>query len=302
MAEPRSATDYDPESGTILLSVAGQVLRAFGISGTGHVAIIGGLVPSLLVPVPPPVIDTHVGTSDLDFHLSLHLMDGETSDYYQGILDALHGLEFEFAVDERDRKWKWRGCVRDVSVIVELLCPARGRGGVPEDPAKGTPAERNLGPKGEITALALQYGHLVPLDTTWIRRRVDLGTGEMDFDFPVAGLGSWLCLKADAIHRRDKTKDAYDVVWLVGALGPDRVGERLASSPIMESDHRNELLAQLDRLVYDQFSDPDAGGCGAYASFLGDVDGVRRRRDAAGAMAALGAALRERGIGLQRDI
>ncbi|CAN5876938.1 hypothetical protein BH20ACT7_BH20ACT7_16070 [soil metagenome] len=38
---------------------------------------------------------------------------------------------------------------------------------------------------------------------------------------PARGAGtSWLCLKADAIMRRDKPKDAYDVVWLINALGP----------------------------------------------------------------------------------
>lgn len=42
----------------------------------------------------------------------------------------------------------------------------------------------------------------------------------LGYEFPIAGLAPWLCLKADAIMRRDKPKDAYDVVWLLDALGP----------------------------------------------------------------------------------
>lgn len=34
----------------------------------------------------------HVGTADMDFHLSLHLLDGETADYYQAIIDGLRSL------------------------------------------------------------------------------------------------------------------------------------------------------------------------------------------------------------------
>jgi hypothetical protein len=34
------------------------------------------------------------------------------------------------------------------------------------EPASGTPAESNIGPAGEITALAVGYGHLVPIDTS----------------------------------------------------------------------------------------------------------------------------------------
>lgn len=34
---------------------------------------------------PPTGIRPYVGTADLDLHLSRHLLDGETADYYQAI-------------------------------------------------------------------------------------------------------------------------------------------------------------------------------------------------------------------------
>jgi hypothetical protein len=74
--------------------------------------------------------------------------------------------------------------------------------------------------RGEITALAVGYGNLVPGDTVLVERRVPTSHGMLGYEFPVAGLASWLCLKADAIMRRDKPKDACDVVWLIDALGP----------------------------------------------------------------------------------
>ena len=53
-------------------------------------------------------------------------------------------------------------------VQVEFLCPMRDRAGPPEKPASGIPAEANIGPAGEITALAVGYGHLVPATrSTW---------------------------------------------------------------------------------------------------------------------------------------
>ena len=216
-----------------LLGIAADVLRAFGSAfGGRHLAIIGGAVPGLLVPEAPPGMAAHVGTGDLDFHLALHLIDGETADYYESIIQGLRSLGLQPDQDDNGRqvKWRWVGRYRDTCLQVELLCPVRSRAGRPEPPAADTPAEANIGPAGEITALAVGFGHLVPDDTEVIERRVVASSGELTYEFPVAGLASWLCLKADAIMRRDKPKDAYDVVWLLDALGPDQAAQRVAAS------------------------------------------------------------------------
>ncbi|MEO6653099.1 MAG: hypothetical protein ABIP17_10630 [Ilumatobacteraceae bacterium] len=61
------------------MGAAADVLRSFASAFVGrHLAIIGGAVPSLLVETIPSGIERHVGTADLDLHLGLHLMDGET--------------------------------------------------------------------------------------------------------------------------------------------------------------------------------------------------------------------------------
>ena len=67
----RSAGGYDDPMSERLLGVAADVLRSFGSAfGGRHLAIVGGAVPSLLVPIPPAGIDTHVGTADLGYRRS----------------------------------------------------------------------------------------------------------------------------------------------------------------------------------------------------------------------------------------
>lgn len=238
-----------------------------------------------------------MGTADLDFHLSLHLLDGETADYYQAIIDGLRSLGLRTDVQNgREVKWRWVGQHREARIQVEFLCPMRTRGGRPEKPAAGTPAEANIGPTGEITALAVGFGHLVPPDTVMVERRVKTSRGMLGYEFPVAGVASWLCLKSDAIMRRDKPKDSYDVVWLLNALGPDNAAERIAASPLLTGDFVGDVVSQLDRLINDQFRERDSAGPAMYTAFLGADEGDADRRHAHGTIAALGRALRARKV------
>jgi hypothetical protein len=299
MADDQSRADaYNDPMSERLLGIAADVLRSFGSAfGGRHLAIVGGAVPGLLVPDPPRGIEPHVGTADLDLHLSLHLLDGETADYYQAIIDGLRSLGLH--ADEaqgREVKWRWVGRHRGARLQVELLCPVRTRAGRPEQPATETPAEANIGPGGEITALAVGFGHLVPDDTITVTRRVETASGGLTYEFPVAGLTSWLCLKSDAIMRRDKPKDAYDVVWVLDALGPDAASDLVEASPLLIGPLREEALTQVALLIDDQFRDETSVGPTTYATFIepGPADGARRH--ALGTVAAFGRALAERGI------
>jgi hypothetical protein len=295
------ALDYDDPMCARLLGTAADVLRSFGSAfGGRHLAIVGGAVPSLLAGRLPTGISPHVGTADLDFHLSLHLLDGETADYYQAIIDGLRSLGLRTDVqDGREVKWRWVGRHRDAWVQVEFLCPMRSRGGRPEKPAAGTPAEANIGPAGEITALAVGFGHLVPYDTVLVERRVPTSRGMLGYEFPVAGLASWLSLKTDAIMRRDKPKDAYDVVWLIDALGPEEAAKRVAMSPLLAGDLAADVLGQFSRLITDQFRDIEAAGPAMYSSFLGADNSDAEQRHAHGTVAALGKALRGLGVSIE---
>jgi hypothetical protein len=98
--------------------------------------------------------------------------------------------------------------------------------------------------------------------------------------------------------RRDKPKDAYDVVWLIDALGPAEVATRISESPLLGGELAADVLDQLTRLTFDQFRDTDAAGPQMYASFLAD-GGDAERRHAHGTVVALGKELRARGIGVR---
>lgn len=274
------------------------MLRSFGSAfGGRHLAIIGGLVPTLLVPEPPEDIDAHPGTGDIDLHLSLHLLDGETSDYYQSIIDGLDQLGLTHTErNGRTTRWRWVGRYRDVALIVDLLCPTRERPGRPEPPADGTVAERNVGPHDDIAAIAVSFGHLVPIDTVTISRRVPAACGSLTFDFPVAGVTSWLCLKADGIQQRNKAKDAFDVVWLIRALGPEGIAAAIAASPLFDSEFADEAKGQLARLIDDLFLDTASIGPGQYAAFMEEPRSAAHKRDAFGAVRLLSDELRRRSI------
>lgn len=298
MADDARAGAYDDPMSERLLGVAADVLRSFGSAfGGRHLAIVGGAVPGLLVETVPRGMEPHVGTADLDLHLSLHLLDGETADYYQAIIDGLRSLGLGPDNEHgREVKWRWVGRHRDVRLQVELLCPVRSGAGRPERPAADTPAEANIGPDGEITALAVGFGHLVPDDTITISRRVETASGRLTYEFPVAGLTSWLCLKSDAIMRREKFKDAYDVVWVLDALGPDAASTMVAASPLLAGPFADEVRAQLVLLVEDQFQDDQSVGPVSYATFLEAEPADGGRRHALGTVAAFGRALGADGV------
>ena len=297
--------DYSEETTGLLLGSAADLLRSFGLAfGGRHLAIVGGLVPTLKVPIPPTGVDPHPGTADLDLLLSIHLLDGETAQYYDSIVDGLTQLGMKPArEDGHQRKWRWIGRLNGIRVTVEFLCPLRPHPKSVERPLKGTVAERNIAPDGRITAVPVTWGKLVFDDTEIHERRVRTSEGEVTFPFPVAGITSWLCLKSDAMVNRAKTKDAFDVVWLIAALSPEATAQMVASSPLLSGIHRDEVIIQLRLLVDDRFRDIESVGPVSYALFhhaQGSdeplTEDSARKRAAFGTMQALGNELKKLSI------
>jgi hypothetical protein len=56
------------------------VVRALSFPG-GHLTIIGGLAPALLVPQVEPGLEPHIGTLDLDMCMSVNLLAGDVGHY-----------------------------------------------------------------------------------------------------------------------------------------------------------------------------------------------------------------------------
>lgn len=272
---------YDPNLTAKLLAEAAWLVQAFGFAG-GHVTIVGGLVPGLLVPVLEPGIEHHVGTRDLDLCLSVNLVNGDVGSY-ERLEKCLKDADFQMARDKDTNQpisWRWVGGA-DVSLTVEFFCPA----GPERPPGKLHRPGGSVG--GKLSALALAAGELIDLDG--VERILDVvlpaGGGNARVPIRVAGLAGYVAAKVDALMRRSKNKDAYDLVWLLEAWtgGPSRAAQAARGSPVFSRPGFRTSLSELGRL----FADIDAVGPRRYAAFM-DEDGVdpdRLARKAVGAIA-----------------
>ncbi len=157
--EPDGAhySDYDPSLAETVVDQAAGLLKSIGLA-SHHVILIGGIVPGLLVPVLDPGIEPHIGTTDLDFCLSVALVEGDTAEY-----DRIEqGLKQVGFVDVDS--WRWRGGPNN-RLLVEFFCPTgpgRTAGRLFRPRASEQPVTKhNLG--GKLAALALDAGALTLL-------------------------------------------------------------------------------------------------------------------------------------------
>ncbi len=278
--------NYDPAVLDVVLGEAAHLLRALGFAAK-HAVLIGGVVPSLLILDPPG--PRHVGTGDLDLCLSLALVDGDTAEY-ERIETALTKAGYQ--PTDASFRWHRRG------VQVEFFCPAgpnrpAGRAFRPKA-ADNPTAKHNMGPK--LTALALDAGDLISLDTLTVTRQVTLpdDAGVTTTTFTICGLVAFLAAKTAALTERDKPKDAYDIVWVLENWlgGPTQAAEAIHDNPVSEHPHAVEAL----RRLFDAFAAPDRVGPRSYARFLASEgatrdERLRLTRQAAGAVNELRAAL-----------
>lgn len=266
MATDGGLTNAEYNSGDLdrILGEAAHVLRILGFAGDG-LTIIGGLVPSLLVPVIDPAHGRpHVGTRDVDLCLSIALLeDGARG--YERLETQLRRNDFS----PSDRSFRW---IHPSGTEVEFFCPAGGdrAAGRMFRPPPG-PGRQTLG--GKLTALALDAGELLTADRRVIRRRVALpdGGGLIDFDFPVTGPAGFVAAKAAALAERSKDKDAYDIVWLLEAWpGGPAAAARDADGAIMRL--HAEAIRSMRAKLADAFASEDHHGARAYARFVGSDD------------------------------
>jgi hypothetical protein len=272
-------SDYNPVLKSKLQGEAARIIRAFGFDG-GHVTIIGGLVPSLLVPDVEPGLEPHVGTTDLDLCLSVALVEGDVG-AYERLEKCLRSASFEMAMQEgQSVSWRWAGGP-GAEVTIEFFCPmADGR-----EPGRLYRPGGVVG--GKLSALVLATGALIDRDSHSVEIDVDLpeGGGRTRQTFRVAAPAAYLAAKADALRRRDKNKDAYDVVWLVECWpgGQPALAPEIRKSPIFA-----DLQPTLD-ILRAEFATIDAAGAVKYGRFMArDSEGQERAaRRAVGAVKAL---------------
>jgi len=271
-----------------LVAEAADLMRALGFTAA-HVVLIGGLVPSLLVPVLDPGIEPHVGTADLDLCLSVALVEGDTETYER--MEAVLKNR-GFVAGEVTFRWHRRD---GLALTVEFFCPAgddRPAGRTFRPGAADNPTgKHNFG--GRLSALALEAGALLTSDVEEIAQHVELpgDRGTYDAKLRVTGPLAFLVAKVDAIHGRDKPKDAYDIVWLIESWpgGPAAAAEAFSARPSYGDPRVPAALSHLGEM----FAEPGSVGPRSYARFLAAnvAEEAQLERRAVGAIAEFLAAL-----------
>jgi len=273
---------YDPSTTEVILGETAALLRALGLT-SHHTVLIGGMVPNLLVLDPPG--PAHLGTTDIDLCLSIALIDGDTAEYDR-IETCLRSAGFQ----PTKKSFRWRQS-SGLRLVVEFFCPTTdqcpaGRLYRPRQVENPT-AKHNMG--GNLTAVALDAGELLSTDTVTVSREVILPNdgGRMSYEFTVCGLLGFLAAKTAALHKRDKPKDAYDIVWITESWpdGPRGAAAAITASP----QYGHQDVPQILDSLYDAFSAVDKVGPASYARFLADpqdtpADRIRLARRATGAI------------------
>lgn len=114
--EQQDITAFNPNDLDRILGEAAHVLRIIGFAGDG-LTIIGGLVPTLLVPIVDPVYSKpHIGTRDVDLCLSIALLE-DGADGYQRMETRLQQSGFKSS----DASFRW---LHPSGTEVEFFCPA----------------------------------------------------------------------------------------------------------------------------------------------------------------------------------
>lgn len=116
----------------------------------------------------------------------------------------------------------------------------------------------------------MDAGELLTADGRIERRTVSLpnGGGQIDFDFPVTGPAGFLAAKVAALAERNKSKDAYDLVWLLDAWpgGPGALAQEIAEGI---TTTRPSAVRQMHEQLGAAFATEAHHGPRAYARFVG---------------------------------
>lgn len=242
------------------------------------VTLLGGLVPAILASNREPPAPAHLGTTDVDVLLSVHL--AETRPGYESLEETLRRIGFE--PDGKSGGWRWIATVEGARVKIEFLCD--------RDDA---PAEAVIRPMGATSLAALNLRGTRYVAEDWVEvqiegRLIDRD-GTVRVSVRVAGLEGYLLAKAHAILARAHQKDYYDFAYVL--LYNSRGGPREAADALKHGRFA-DVIGRKTRLwgeIADRFGRSDRVGAVAYSaeSLRADPsqDVARLREDAVTAVA-----------------
>jgi hypothetical protein len=254
--KPLFATDYKREDLELVRQTCLYVATKLG-DLLDDLVVVGGLVPSLLIPDEslPAGEDVHIGTTDLDLGLSLAILDTKR---YEDLSLRLNRADFKPDENEEGnltlQRWKITPSA-DLKVTLDFLIPpslAADKGGDLRHIQKDLAAVITPG-------LRLAF---------WDKQKVSLKgvtlLGEKaNRDIWVCGPGAFVVLKALAFDQRGENKDAYDLYFVIRNYGRGIEDVCRCLSPLLEEVETKKALAILNR----DFLEPDGIGPSRVAWF-----------------------------------
>jgi predicted nucleotidyltransferase len=240
--EPRHQEEYSPrqtEAARRVLIDLGQVLAAFEDS----LVVVGGWVPDLLL---KEADERHIGSIDVDVALDAEkLGDGRYAELVETLLKTrrYHQTEeaFKLYADVPLKKDE-----PDIRVDVDFLKSPEAK--LKKNRPKLTAGFRPLDAEG--CAAAFDHPQLVVLSGQMI------GGARNKVQFRVASVADFLVMKAYALKKRDKPKDAYDICYCVEHY-PGGM-EQLANS--WEARRAEKHVINAVEILTEKFSTLDAFG------------------------------------------
>ena len=224
MDQRRTVLDYAPETYERVQQALLHISTGLG-DWMEQITLIGGIVPSLLVPPSqlPVGAEAHPGTSDLDLALQLKVL---TAEGYASISQLLRQAGYRPVEKEEDkiRRQTWRTDPKlGRPVTIDFL--------IPRSPIHPRDLRvQNL--EQDFAALIADGLQLVERDRRKIRISGRTIRGEKaERDIWVCGPASFVVLKARAIHLREKPKDAFDLHYILVNFegGVDAIATELRS-------------------------------------------------------------------------
>ena len=254
--KPLFATDYKREDLELVRQTCLYVATKLG-DLLDDLVVVGGLVPSLLIPDEslPAGEDVHIGTTDLDLGLSLAILDTKR---YEDLSLRLNRADFKPDENEEGnptlQRWKITPSA-GLKVTLDFLIPpslAADKGGDLRHIQKDLAAVITPG-------LRLAF---------WDKQKVSLKgvtlLGEKaNRDIWVCSPGAFVVLKALAFDQRGENKDAYDLYFVIRNYGRGIEDVCRCLSPLLEEVETKKALAILNR----DFLEPDGIGPSRVAWF-----------------------------------
>jgi hypothetical protein len=225
------------------------------------------------VPVPQEPLSPHIGTRDIDLAIRVAAI-GDDGEMYRTLKNNLTALNL---VQTSNRTFEWKRTIEGFEVIVELFVPV-------STPEQGGKIQRKPIERGgsDLTALGIYGLDLIERDVCEIEDEGPLldDKGVKKVTLRVCGPAILVALKAWALNDRNKTKDGYDVVWILKAYGPEAIASRFREIGLQDTDFGRQALTFLAE-HFRTYENTGPVGWAIESQFQGD-ERIREMREATG--------------------